>query len=160
MADPRRFRFSVADEQNAARLRTIPASYRSLFLEMALQTWFASEKATPSRAFYSILKAETGRPVRFRISLTAESIIRRLQAISPRHRSLVAESALAAFLESDSGLRLFETLSSRNPARSRGQPDPVGPESGPGRSRENPIQKRTVNESDTEALIKKVLEFS
>jgi hypothetical protein len=163
MAEPVRFQFSLADDDMAKQLRAIPAGYRSLFVELALDAWFANEQANGRNRFASAVfpssQKKPSRPTRFRLSLANENIVRRLRAIASRHRSLVVQMAITNWLESKTGRKMQALFSGKDMRQA-----PVGIQPTPGSF--NPADNghktsdaANAQVTDTEKLMKTALEF-
>ena len=163
MAKPVRFQFSLADDDTAKQLRAIPAGHRSLFVELALDAWFANEQANGRNRFASAVfpsrQKKPSRPTRFRLSLANENIVRRLRAIASRHRSLVVQMAIINWMESKTGRKMHALFSGKDmrpaPAGIQAAPGCLNPEdNGHGAS-----AAANAQVSDTEKLMKTALEF-
>jgi hypothetical protein len=163
MAEPVRFQCSLADDDIARQLREIPAGYRSLFVELALDAWFANEQANGrnrlASAVFPSSQKKPSRPTRFRLSLANENIVRRLRAIASRHRSLVVQMALTNWLELKTGRNMHALFSGKDMLQA-----PVGIQPAPGRL--NPADngheasdEENTQVTDTEKLMKTALEF-
>ncbi len=159
MPDVYRFQFTVVNEKMATILRAVPVPYRSLFVEMAFEAHFGSKDTKAVCHLCSVMKTDKRKPVRLRISLTNETIIKWLRSISVRHRSLFAESALAAFMETEVARKMFCLFSSRS---SKPLPFHVRPEEKDIRNvviQNKPVQREPEKLPETEALMKNVLQF-
>jgi len=163
MAEPVRFQFSLADDDIAKQLRAIPAGHRSLFVELALDAWFANEQANGRNRFTSAVfpssQKKPSRPTRFRLSLANEDIVRRLRAIASRHRSLVVQMAIINWMESKIGRKMHALFSAKDMRQA-----PVGIQPAPGclNSADNGHEASdaaNAQASDTEKLMKTALEF-
>jgi hypothetical protein len=163
MAEPVRFQFSLADDDTAKQLREIPAGYRSLFVELALDAWFANEQANGRHRFTSAIfpssQKKPSRPTRFRLSLANKNIVRRLRAISSRHRSLVVQMAITNWLESNTGRKMHALFSGKD---MRQPPAGIQPAPGclnPAGNGHEASDAANAQATETEKLMKTALEF-
>jgi hypothetical protein len=164
MAEPVRFQCSLADDDIAKQLRAIPAGYRSLFVELALDAWFANEQVNGRNRFASVVfpssQKKPSRPTRFRLSLANKNIVRRLRAIASRHRSLVVQMAIINWLESKTGRKMHALFSGKD---MRQTPAGIQATTGcfnPADNSHEVSDAANAQASDTEKLMKTALEFS
>ena len=163
MAEPVRFQFSLADDDIAKQLRAIPASHRSLFVELALDAWFTNEQANGRNRFASVVfpsrQKKPSRLTRFRLSLANEEIVRRLRAIASRHRSLVVQMAILNWLESKTGRKMHALFSGKDMRQA-----PAGIQAtsccfNPANNGHEASDAAKAQVTDTEKLMKTALEF-
>ena len=163
MAEPVRFQFSIADDDTAKQLRAIPAGYRSLFVELALDAWFGNEPANGHRqlaaALFPSRQKEPSSPTRFRLSIANENIVRRLRAISSGHRSLVAQMAISNWMASKTGRKMHELFSGQIMRQASSGIEPMSGDYNPGDNSCETSAMANAQVSDTERLMKTALEF-
>lgn len=163
MAEPLRFQFSLADDDIAKQLRAIPAGYRSLFVELALDAWFGNEQANGRNRFASVVfpsrQKKPSRPTRFRLSLANEEIVRRLRAIASRHRSLVVQMAIINWMESKTGRKMHALFSGKDMPQAQVGIQPTPGCLNPADNVHEASDAENMQVSDTEKLMKTALEF-
>jgi hypothetical protein len=156
------FQFTLTNEAVIKKLRAIPAKYRSLCMEMALDAWFTAEKnyggCTISFSALTTGKKKNPSPTRFRISFSNKDVISRLINIHPRYLPVAVELVMNSWFESISGAKLFELLTARNRTQSTGSKCGHHGIDDPDKDQKALIVQ-TEKMSETERLIKIALEF-
>ncbi len=163
MAERYKFQFSLPNGRITKSLEEIPKNYRGLFVEMALKAWFI-EKNQKDAAKLSVNafapeKHKASDATRIRVTISNQTIISGLRAISRKRRSFVAELALNVWMSSKPGEVAFEMLTSRGKEQLPESADQAVTGSDGASSIDEFFNIGDQEASDTERLIKSALAF-